>query len=87
MSNDEHKRDWRAYNEELVVRGEFYLDFGFVTNWNRELTEMNKNKKGGQYKFPKSFIRWEAVWKQWVDYRGLEGIARTLAKHGLIPGV
>ena len=85
MSGDEHKRDWRAYNEELVVRGEFYLDFGFVTNWNRELAEMNKNKKGGQYKFPESFIKWETVWKQWVDYRGLEGIARTLAKHGLIP--
>ena len=78
-------RDWRAYNEELVVRGEFYLDFEFVRNWNKELEEMNENKRGGQYKFPKSFIRWEAVWKQWVDYRGLEGIARSLARMGFIP--
>jgi len=23
-------RDWRAYNEELVVKGEFYLDFEFI---------------------------------------------------------
>lgn len=46
---------------------------------------MNKNKRGGQYKFPDSFISWETVWKQWIDYRGLEGIARSLAKMGFIP--
>jgi hypothetical protein len=56
-----------------------------VTNWNKELEEMNKNKRGGQYKFPDSFIKWEAVWKQWVDYRGLEGIARSLAMMCFIP--
>ena len=44
---------------------------------------MNKNKRGGQYRFP--FIKGEAVWKQWMDYRGLEGIARSLTKLGLIP--
>jgi hypothetical protein len=86
MSGNEHSRDWRSYNEELVVRGEFYLDFDFVSNWNRELKEMNRKKRGGQYKFPDSFIKWETVWKQWVDYRGLEGIARSLAKMGFIPG-
>lgn len=78
-------RNWKQYNEQLVVRGEFYLDFKFVGNWNKELKEMNKRKRGGQYKYPDSFIKWETVWKQWVDYRGLEGIARTLAKLGLIP--
>jgi hypothetical protein len=56
-----------------------------VTNWNKELKETNKNKRGGQYKFPDSFIKWEAVWKQWVDYRGLEGIARSLAMMCFIP--
>jgi len=78
-------RDWRIYNEQLVVRGEFYLEFGFVKSWNKELRMMNHGKRGGQYLFPESFIKWQAVWKQWVDYRGLEGIARSLAKYGLIP--
>lgn len=78
-------RNWKQYNEQLVVRGEFYLDFKFVGNWNKELKEMNKRKRGGQYKYPASFIKWEAVWKQWIDYRGLEGIARSLAKLCLIP--
>lgn len=79
------KRDWKKYNEELVVRGEFYLDLGFVKNWKKELKKMNDRKRGGQYKFPESFIRWETVWKQWVDYRGLEGIARSFARCGFIP--
>lgn len=78
-------RNWKQYNEELVVRGEFYLDLKFVSNWNKELEKMNKEKRGGQYKYPDSFIKWEAVWKQWIDYRGLEGIARSLAKLCLIP--
>lgn len=78
-------RNWKQYNEQLVVRGEFYLDFEFVNNWNKQLEKMNKGKRGGQYKYPDSFIRWEAVWKQWIDYRGLEGIARSLAKLGLVP--
>jgi len=83
-------RDWKKYNEELVVRGEFYLDFEFVKNWNEELEEMNrgkngKHKRGGQYKFPDSFMKWLAIWKQWIDYRGLEGITRSFTKLGLIP--
>lgn len=87
MSKRKNKdnRNWKEYNEQLVIRGEFYLDFEFVSNWNKELEEMNKGKRGGQYKYPDSFIKWEAVWKQWIDYRGLEGIARSLAKFGFIP--
>jgi hypothetical protein len=69
-SKKKDTRDWKRYNEELVVRGEFYLDFEFVPNWNEELKEMNRRKRGGQYKFPDSFIKWQAVWKQWIDYRG-----------------
>ena len=79
------RRDGGQYNEELVIRGEFYLDLGFVENWCDELEAMNRNKKGGQYKFPSSIMKWFIVWKQLVDYRGLEGIARKLSYLGLIP--
>jgi hypothetical protein len=84
-SSKKDSRDWKKYNEELVVRDEFYLDFEFVSGWNEELKEMNKGKRGGQYKFPNSFMKCLAVWKQWIDYRGLEGIARSFTKLGLIP--
>lgn len=78
-------RDWVTYNEQLVARGEFYLDFQFVRNWKKELKRMNTGNRGGQYKFPESFIRWLTVWKQWLDYRGLEGVARSFARYGFIP--
>ena len=79
------KRDWKEYNEQLVVRGEFYLDFDFVANWNNELGSMNEGKVGKPFLFPDSFMRWQTMWHQFVDYRGLEGIARRLSKIGLIP--
>lgn len=78
-------RDWKKYNEELIVRWTFFLDFSFVENWNKELERMNRGKRGGQYLFPDSFMHWLAVWHQLVTYRGLEGIPRKLAELGLIP--
>ncbi len=78
-------RDWPSYNEELVVRGNFYLDVDWVKDWDKELKRMNICKKGSPFVFPESLIRLQAIWHQWVDYRGVEGIARMLAEHGLIP--
>lgn len=78
-------RDWVKTNEEYVIRGTFYLDFSFRDNWDKELKKMNQGKRGGQYLFPDSFIKWLAVWHQLVDYRGLEGISRKLAELGFIP--
>ena len=60
----EDKRNWSEYNEKLVVRGMFYLDFDLFRGWNKELEGMNKGKRGGQYLFPGSFVEWEAVWHQ-----------------------
>lgn len=78
-------RNWPEYNEELVIRGTFFLDFGIFKDWDKELKRMNRHKMGGRYIFPESFIKWEAVWKQLIDYRGLEGITRKLEEAGLIP--
>jgi hypothetical protein len=80
------KRDWRKYNEELVVRGEFYLDCDWVASWNKELDEMNEGKVGAKYMFPDSLIRLQSVWHQWVDYRGIEGITRKLEEAAQLPG-
>lgn len=79
------KRDWKAYSEELVVRGEFFLELDWVKSWDDELIEMNAGKRGAQYKFPESLIKLQAVWNQWVDVRGVEGITRKLQEYGLIP--
>jgi len=78
-------RDWPKYNEELVVRGTFFLNISFKDKWDIELKKMNDGKVGGRYKFPASFVFWLAVWHQLLDYRGLEGISRKLAEFGFIP--
>ena len=66
-------RDWKKYNEELVVRWTFFLDFSFIENLDKELAMMNREKRGGQYLFPNSFMLWLATWHQLVPYRGLDG--------------
>lgn len=78
-------RNWAEYNEELVVRGEFFLDMDWVKSWDKELEEMNRGKVGAPFQFPESMIRLQAVWSQWVDYRGLEGITRKLCELKAVP--
>lgn len=79
------ERDWPPYNEELVARGEFLLDFDWVKSWDKELDRMNQGKVGARFEFPETLIELQAVWAQWLDVRALEGCARQLAKQGLIP--
>jgi len=33
-------RNWPGYNEQLVVRGTFFLDFSFTERWDKELEKM-----------------------------------------------
>lgn len=72
--------DWKVYNEGLVKRGEFLLDFGLFGDWKEELEALNGAKRGRPYEYPGSFIlffiRLKSLFK--IDYRTLEGIARRL---------
>jgi len=70
------KRNWKSCNKELVIRGEFSLPIDMYGNWYEELDKMNEDKKGRPYEFPESFIKIQAVWHQWVDYRGLEVVIK-----------
>lgn len=79
------KRDWPAYNEELVARGEFLLDVDWVDSWDDELETMNQGKRGRPYEFPESLIELQAVWNQWVGVRGVEGITRKLVEVAKLP--
>ncbi len=78
-------RNWKEYNEELVRRGTFYLNLDWVKDWNKELAEMNKKKRGSPYQFPESLIKLQAVWQQFIDYRGVEGITQQLYEFGGLP--
>lgn len=78
-------RNWVDYNEELVLRGTFYLDLEWVSGWDGELKAMNCGKCGAPYEFPESLIKLQAVWNQFLDCRGVEGVTRQLAELKLIP--
>ena len=80
------KRDWPAYNEQLVKRGEFLLDMDWVKNWGKELEKMNKKKVGRPYEFPESLIKLQAVWHaKSIDFRGIEGVTRQLVTLSALP--
>lgn len=80
------RRDWPAYNEQLVKRGEYFLDLDFVERWEEELALMNLGKCGAPYLFPNSLIELQAVWHaKRIPCRMIEGISRRLATMGRIP--
>lgn len=80
-----YPRDWKNYNEELVRRGTFYLDFDWVKNWDKELNQMNHNKVGAPFQYPESLIELQSVWLHFVPLREVEGITRKVAEIGEIP--
>lgn len=80
------KRDWQEYNEQLVKRGELFLDFDWVKNWHEDLKEMNRNKAGHPYKFPNSLIRLQTILHDKnIPVRMIEGITRQLCYMAQIP--
>jgi hypothetical protein len=80
-----YPRNWHNYNQELIRRGTFYLDFEWAKNWNKELQEMNKKKVGSPYKFPTSMIELQAVWLEFTDLRGVVGITQKVVEMTKVP--
>ena len=80
------RRNWCAYNEQLVKRGEFFIDLNFVEHWQTELATMNLGKRGAPYLFPNSLIELQAVWHaKKIPCRMIEGITRKLSELGKVP--
>ena len=75
-------RDWHGYNEALVRRGEILLDLSLLQSWGEELEEMNRDREGGRYRYPKTLIRLQAFIRACfrLPYRQLEGFTRTLSR-------
>jgi hypothetical protein len=80
-------RNWQEYNESLVKRGEMYLTFDFIENWDRDLEELNRGKLGRNYAYPWAFIELlmliHVIFH--LPYRQLEGFLRGLSK--LVPEI
>lgn len=77
------RRDWRAYNEALVRRGEIFLGLDAVEEWEEELEAMNEGKEGGQFHYPNGFVKLLGFIRLLfhLPYRQSEGFMRGLAQH------
>ncbi len=67
----------------LIKRGEVIFDTDFLSNWQPELVEMNRKKKGAKYRYPNSLI-WlllATVHVYLLPYRQLEGFLNVMSKH------
>jgi hypothetical protein len=80
------QRSWSKYNEQLVKRGEFFLELDFIERWEQELQQMNLRKVGAPYQFPNSLIELQAVWHaKSIPCRMIEGMTRRLVEFGKVP--
>jgi len=75
------QRNWKIYHEELILRGEFFFDFEFLENWDKELTEMNSGKRGHPFEYPNSLFHWLSPMYNFLDSRKLEGTMRKLSNY------
>jgi len=73
-------RNWKEYNEELVMRGYFYFNPEFLFKWDKEIKQMNTRKVGEPYIYPESMIKFLAVLHCKFDFRTLEGFMRNLSE-------
>lgn len=75
------RRDWKATNQKLIARGEFYINPRFLDTWIVEIEQMNSGKVGNPYFYPESLIEFLAILhEKGFDVRSLEGIVRGLSK-------
>jgi len=77
----EKKRDWRAEDERLIKRGEFYLDIEFVESWDEDAKRMNRGKRGRPFRYPQTFIQWMSLIHTFfrMPYRQMQGFAEKLS--------
>ena len=79
-------RDWPRYNEQLVKRGEYFLDLDWILGWDNEIEEMNRNNVGRPYEYPDSLIKTQGIWHAHrLPYRMIEGITMRLYEMAQLP--
>ena len=71
---------WHENDERYVRRGELLATMSWLASWRSELDEMNANKRGRPFKFPRSLIRYvrlqRDVWH--ISLRAAQGALRAL---------
>lgn len=81
--------DWKHLNKKYIHEGELYFTFDFLNTWNSEIQTKNFNKKGGQYLYPDSLIRFLQILKAvfGIGFRQEQGALQALSKYVPIPRI
>jgi hypothetical protein len=72
-------RDWKIYQKELILQGEFFFNLSFLENWDCELSKMNKRKRGSPFEYPNSLFSWLSPIYSFLSSRKLEGAMNKLS--------
>lgn len=74
------ERDWKAYNEKQVRRAELLLPLHLAREWRPDLADLNEDKIGRPYEYPKALVEALGFWKCFckMDYRTTQGIGRQM---------
>ena len=82
-------KQWKKVNQKYVNEGYLYLSFEFIKTWNAELKALNHHKRGGQYQYPDSQIRFCSILKTVFGQglRQIEGMMQGLSNWVPIPAV
>lgn len=81
------KRNWRAYERKLVMRGEILIPMRVMGAWKHELEGMNRGKEGAPFSYPDAMIECLSLWKciAKLPYRMVEGLGkRIMAAVGIV---
>ena len=75
--------------DKYTKEGYLYFSFDFLEDWERELKELNENKKGRRFKFPNSMIKCcsKIKFAFRTGWRQVSGILSSLKKWIPIPEV
>jgi hypothetical protein len=79
------RRNHKEYHAEVLRRYGMYLDLDWVANWDLELEEMNKGKRGSPFEYPNSMIQYQSLLVEKFTTRGAESLTRRLEGFGILP--
>jgi len=79
------KQEADKYTKEVLL----YFSFDFLKTWNKEIEQLNENKQGRRFQFPKSLIEFcgkiKFVFR--IGWRQVKGILLSLSEWISIPNV
>lgn len=76
-------RNWRKVNDNLVKRGSIFVNFSFLSRWEKEVKATNEvkiGKKGRKFSYPNCLFYLTGFLHSFMGFRQIEGVLLELSK-------